>query len=61
MVSDLDFNDETFSSNKIQINDNLLYINLFEDITTLKKPNQLFKIFEIKNLFKKIKLLIILF
>ena len=57
----IDFNDETFSSNKIQINDNLLYINLFEDITTLKKPNQLFKIFEIKNLFKKIKLLIILF
>ena len=57
----IDFNEETFSSNKIKINDNLLYINLFEDITTLKKPNQLFKILKIKNLYKKIKLLIILF
>ena len=55
----IDFNEEPFSFNKIQINNNLLYINLFEDITTLKRPNQLLKIFKIKDLYKKMKLLII--
>jgi len=55
----IDFNEEPFSFNKIQINDNLLYINLFEDITTFKRPNQLLKIFKIKDLYKKMKLLII--
>ena len=51
--------DQVYYSNKTEINDNLLYINLFEDVTTNKKPHQILKILRLRNLHKK-KLLIIL-
>lgn len=56
----IDFDDEVYYLNKTEIDDNLLYINLFEDVTTNKKPNQILKILRLRNLHKKIKLLIIL-
>lgn len=55
----IDFNDQAYYLNKTEINDNLLYINLFKDVTTNKKLNQILKVLRLKNLHKKIKLLII--
>tara|TARA_B100000767_G_scaffold69640_1_gene66289 strand:+ start:2006 stop:2803 length:798 start_codon:yes stop_codon:yes gene_type:complete len=56
----IDFNDQAYYSSKTEIDDNLLYVNLFEDITTNKKPNQILKVLKLRNLYKKIKLMIIL-
>ena len=55
----INFGNQKFLSKKKTIENNVLYINLFRDITTKKKINNFFQIFKIKNNLKKMKLLII--
>ena len=56
----INFDNQKFLSKKKTIEDNILYINLFRDITTKKNIKNLFQIFKIKNNLRKMKLLIIL-
>ena len=55
----ISFDNQKFLSLKKTIEDNILYINLFRDITTKKKIKNFFQIFKVKNNLKKMKLLII--
>ncbi len=57
----INFKNENFLKKKKMITDNIIYINLFREITKQKKVKNLIEIFKIKNLKKKIKLIMIFF
>ena len=55
----IDFTNQKYLLNKAKIQNNLIYINLFNNITKKKKFKFLFEIFKVTSISKKIKLLII--
>jgi len=56
----IDFNNKNFFKLKNVIDDNLLYINLFNKLTNNKSMNLFFEILKIRKIKNKIKLIIIL-
>ena len=55
----IDFSNSKFLENKKNIQENILYINLFRDITKYKDTKSLIKIFKIKKMSRKLKLFLI--